>query len=55
MSTMKEEILALVGNCKKQTLDRNAIAKKLNLSKAVELAEFDRAISDQALLIYMVK
>ena len=46
MSTMKEEILALVGNSKKQTLDRNAIAKKLNLSKAVELAEFDRAMDE---------
>ena len=46
MSTLKEEILDLVGSSKKETLDRNAIAKKLNLTSGMELAELDKAMDE---------
>ena len=46
MSTLKEEILELVGSSKKETLDRNAIAKKLNLTGGMELAELDKAMDE---------
>ena len=46
MSTLKEDILELVGSSKKLTLDRNMIAKKLNLSGALEIAELDKAIDE---------
>ncbi len=46
MDTLKEQILELVASSRKQTLNRNDIAKKLNLTHAVELAEFDRAMDE---------
>ncbi|MBQ9328510.1 MAG: ribonuclease R [Solobacterium sp.] len=53
MEELKDRILDLVANTRKGTLDRNDIAKKLNLTHALELAEFDRlmdAMEEEALL-----
>ena len=46
MSTLKEDVLALVGSNKKQSLSRADIAKKLNLESALEIAELDKAIDE---------
>ena len=46
MEELKEQILDLVGSAKKQTMDRKAIAKKLNIESGYELVQFEAAMDE---------
>ena len=46
METMKQKILALVGNEKKNTLNRSAIASRLGVEKSADFIVFDKAMDE---------
>ena len=46
MDIMKEDILELINNARYRTLGRDELAKRLNLTHALEYAEFDRLLDE---------